>query len=91
MAFTSLVGALSRSREARRQRVARVLAPTGTARWRRADVGISEDGELSLTVGGTSVRSGSDPDLQAWNFTGPRGELVVSTPGGGLAVWDARQ
>jgi hypothetical protein len=51
------------------------------------DVGVSDDGALSLTVGGTILRCGADPDFEAWNFTRPGGERVVSTPGGALAIW----
>ena len=53
-------------------------------------VAVSDDGALSLTVGGTTLRCGPDPDFEAWNFTGPGVEQVVSTPGGGLAIWSPR-
>jgi Family of unknown function (DUF6188) len=52
-------------------------------------VGVSDDGALSVTVGGTTLRCGMDPDFEAWNYTGPGGRLVVSVPGGRLAIWDA--
>jgi hypothetical protein len=52
-------------------------------------VGVSDDGALSLTVGGTTLRCGAAPDFEAWNCTGTGGRRVVSMPGGGLAIWDA--
>jgi Family of unknown function (DUF6188) len=52
-------------------------------------VGVSDDGALFLTVGGTTLRCGADPDFEAWNYTGPGGRRVVSMPGGELAIWDA--
>jgi hypothetical protein len=52
-------------------------------------VGVSDDGALLLTVDGTTLRCGADPDFEAWHYTGPRGRRVVSMPGGGLAIWDA--
>ncbi len=54
-------------------------------------VGVSDDGALSLAVGGTTLRCGADPDFEAWNYDGPGGRRVVSMPGGRLAVWDAVQ
>ena len=32
----------------------------------------------------------SDPAYEAWSVSGPDGALVVSTPGGKLAVWSAK-
>ena len=52
-------------------------------------VGVSDEGALSMTVDGASVRCGAAPDFEAWNYTGPGGSRVVSMPGGGLAIWDA--
>jgi Family of unknown function (DUF6188) len=54
-----------------------------------AQVGISDDGALSLTVGRTTLRCGADPAFEAWSYTGPGGRRVVSMPEGGLAIWDA--
>ncbi len=32
----------------------------------------------------------ADPQHEAWTVTGPNGMLIVSVPGGDLAVWHAR-
>ena len=55
-----------------------------------AAAGVSDSGELTLTIGGTTVSCGSDPDYEAWSFSGPDGETVVCTPGGSLTIWSAR-
>jgi Family of unknown function (DUF6188) len=48
------------------------------------------DGSLNVVFdGGARVRVESDPDYEAWNVSGPGGALVVSTPGGKLAIWSA--
>jgi uncharacterized protein DUF6188 len=31
-----------------------------------------------------------DQDFEPWDFNGPRGEKVISLPGGGLATWSAK-
>ncbi|MFE3223563.1 DUF6188 family protein [Nocardia sp. NPDC059228] len=31
------------------------------------------------------------PQYEAWTRTGPRGYRAISTPGGELAIWSARQ
>jgi hypothetical protein len=53
--------------------------------------GTSESGELSLTIGDTTVRCGSHPHYEAWSYNGPRDETVVCTPGGDLAIWNAHR
>jgi hypothetical protein len=53
-------------------------------------VEVSDPGNISLTIGGTTVRCLSDPAFEAWNYTASAGERVVSMPGGALAVWPAR-
>lgn len=50
--------------------------------------GIDSSGNLSLTLGGTTVWCGSDPDHEAWSYDGRHGEKVVCTPGGDLAIWN---
>ena len=55
------------------------------------EVRIDEPGNLSLTLDGTTVRCAADPRYEAWTICGPRGELIVCMPGGGLAIWTARQ
>ncbi len=52
-------------------------------------VAISPNGELSLTLDGTTLRCGSDPHYEAWSYNGPRGEKIVCVPGEELAIWTA--
>ena len=52
-------------------------------------VEIDSSGRLSFTLGDTTVWCGSDPDHEAWSYDGRRGEKVVCTPGGNLAIWNA--
>lgn len=52
-------------------------------------VGIDSRGGLSFTLGGATVRCGSDPGYEAWSYDGRQGEKVVCTPGGDLAIWHA--
>ncbi|MDX1888122.1 DUF6188 family protein [Mycolicibacterium sp. 050158] len=48
------------------------------------------DGALNVSFdGGGRVRVEPDPAYEAWNVSGPGGTLVVSTPGGKLAIWSA--
>jgi len=54
------------------------------------DVDISEGGHLSLTVGVTTLQCRSGSGFEAWNYRGPSGEMVVSLPSGGLAIWSVR-
>ncbi len=45
-------------------------------------------GALEMTFdGGARMHVGADPEYEAWNVSGPAGALVVSMPGGALAVW----
>ncbi|WP_299952005.1 DUF6188 family protein [uncultured Modestobacter sp.] len=50
-------------------------------------VAVGDDGALGLTIGGTTLRCGPDPDHEAWQVTGSDVGLVVCGPGGGLDVW----
>ena len=48
------------------------------------------DGALEvLFTDGTRLCVSCDPDYEAWQFTGSHGRLIVSMPGGGLAIWGA--
>lgn len=50
-----------------------------------------EGGALCVAFeGGARLRVEPDPAYEAWNVSGPDGALVVSTPGGKLAVWSAQ-
>ena len=45
-------------------------------------------GALEMTFdGGAHLHVGADPEYEAWNVSGPAGALIVSMPGGELAVW----
>ena len=49
------------------------------------------DGTLLLAFeSGVELRVPADPDYESWEVAGPKGFLVVSKPGGGLAVWSAK-
>ncbi|MCP9274036.1 DUF6188 family protein [Mycolicibacterium arenosum] len=51
----------------------------------------TEGGALCVAFdGGARLRVEPDPAYEAWNVSGPDGALVVSTPGGRLAVWSAK-
>ena len=52
-------------------------------------VDIDSRGGLSFTLGGATVWCRSDPDYEAWSYDGRKGEKVVCTPGGDLAIWNA--
>lgn len=52
-------------------------------------VGIDVSAELSLSLGGATIRCGSHPYYEAWSYDGPEGGKVVCTPGGDLAIWSA--
>ncbi|WP_037138756.1 DUF6188 family protein [Rhodococcoides fascians] len=50
---------------------------------------VSDDGALRLMFNdGTTLVAPADPDYEAWTISGPGGAMVVSMPGGGLAIWD---
>lgn len=51
----------------------------------RADV--DDTGGLTLGVAGGLLRVEACHRFESWNVVGPRGQRVVSMPGGGLAVW----
>jgi Family of unknown function (DUF6188) len=44
----------------------------------RLDLAFSDGSVLTVEV---------DPNFEAWDLSGPRGFLVVSIPGGDLAIW----
>jgi hypothetical protein len=47
-----------------------------------------KDGRLSLAFdGGWKIEVPGGAQFEAWTLTGPNGLLVVSIPGGDLAVW----
>ncbi len=53
--------------------------------------GVDDDAVLRVTFeSGAVVVVPADPEHEAWTLFGPSGYLVVSLPGGELAVWAAR-
>ena len=51
-----------------------------------------KDGTLDVSFSdGTRLIVPVDPDYEAWEVSGDDGFLVVSRPGGGLAVWGPRE
>ncbi len=52
------------------------------------DAGVAADGTLRFGFeGGYTVVVAPDIQHEAWQISGPEGELIVSGPGGGLAMW----
>lgn len=49
-----------------------------------------DSGALRMAFGdGSLIHVAADEAYEAWNVSGPRGALVVSMPGGELAIWSA--
>jgi hypothetical protein len=46
-----------------------------------------KNGTLRVVCGGIHLTVRPDPELEAWNTSGPGDLRVVCAPGGGLAVW----
>jgi hypothetical protein len=45
-------------------------------------------GDLSIELeDGTNLQVPHHDSYEAWNYDGPGGDLLVSRPGGGLAIW----
>lgn len=56
-----------------------------------AEAVASGDGGLVVSFAdGSSIKVPSSLTYEAWNLTGPHGLRVVSTPGGGLAIWQPK-
>ena len=52
---------------------------------------VSPAGDLSVTFDDTSQLSvKAAAEYEAWQLSGPRGEMVVCMPGGELAIWGPR-
>lgn len=50
-----------------------------------------KNGRLEIAfTDGSALSVEPDPKYEAWDLRGPRHFLVVSTPGGGLAVWSGQ-
>ncbi|MEU6563117.1 DUF6188 family protein [Nocardia nova] len=69
-------------------RLAPLLGPTVGRAVTHAEA--DDSGRLFLSFdNGIRLRVPSDESYEAWNVTGPDGYLIVSQPGGGLAIWSA--
>ena len=51
--------------------------------------GADDAGGLTVAFGDAALHCPASPDAEAWQLSGPAGVLVVSMPGGGLAVWSS--
>lgn len=55
------------------------------------DADVDAAGTLHLIFEGANrLTVEPDPNYEAWSVSGPEGALVVSTPGGKLAVWKSQ-
>ena len=48
-----------------------------------------KNGVLSISVRDALIHAVPHPHYESWNIAGPEHQLVVCTPGGDMAVWDA--
>ena len=51
-------------------------------------VDYNDHGDLELALSGARLRVAGSPDFEAWSLVGPEKERIISTPGGGLAIWE---
>jgi hypothetical protein len=68
------------------------LAPILSVRRRNVTQGVAfKDGRLVLDIDdGSRIEVPADHKYESWNLTGPGGLMIVSTPGGDLAIWLSR-
>ena len=68
------------------------IAPALTVLRRDAEHAIAfKDGRLEMAFGGdVALRVPVGDQYEAWSLTGPGGLLIVSMPGGELAIWSDR-
>ncbi len=52
---------------------------------------VSPDGDLAVNIGDTQLSVRAGDDYEAWEVDGPKGEIVISMPGGELAIWGPRK
>lgn len=55
------------------------------------EVLVSEEGHLAITVGSTQLSARASQKHEAWQIYGPRGEMLVCSPGGELEEWGPRR
>lgn len=51
---------------------------------------VSAAGDLAINIGDTQLSVRAGKDYEAWEFGGPKGEIIVCTPGGDLTTWGPR-
>ena len=51
---------------------------------------VSTTGDLAITLNHAQLEVKAGDDHEAWQLSGPDGEMVVCMPGGELAVWGPR-
>lgn len=83
--FTSPGGALLDTADGQEPVIVAALEDGLATAVSRADV--DDTGGLTLGVAGGLLRVEACHRFEGWNVVGPRGQRVVSMPGGGLAVW----
>lgn len=54
------------------------------------EVLISSEGHLAINVGSTQLSARANDRYEAWQIYGPKGEMLVCTPGGELEEWGPR-
>lgn len=57
---------------------------------RISSVLVSPAGDLAINIGDTQLSVRADKKYEAWEFGGPKGEIIVCTPGGELTTWGPR-
>jgi hypothetical protein len=54
------------------------------------DVLVSPEGHLAINVGSTQLSVRASEMYESWQIYGPKGEMLVCTPGGELEEWGPR-
>jgi hypothetical protein len=57
---------------------------------RISSVLVSKGGDLAINVGDTQLSVRADPNYEAWEMGGPKGEIILCRPGGELVTWGPR-
>lgn len=52
---------------------------------------VSSSGDLTLELDAATLTCLADPDAEAWQLYGPKGEIIVCGPGGRLTEWGPRR
>lgn len=51
---------------------------------------VSKRGDMAVNIGNTQLSVAAATDYEAWQIGGPKGELIICTPGGELTTWGPR-